>query len=233
MGRKLRNHEKQFRLLTKIIRTRVLKARSGFRTSNGRAYILNKHYGRQLSSNDAYEGSYICFCDIPLRDLSIHMAKFSKFGLAFSKNYFAEKGAVPVMYVPERGRPSLLPFKTYRRHRVSSQSVSFDEFWKCFNRLDSSTTQAFLRRIQPETAKDLEKVIGFLDFNILSHLKFFNHKLDDVARGNSTWRENGGLAAMLGLASPPLSESSSRSASAKGYERPSRSTTARSSSQID
>ena len=26
------------------------------KTSNGRAYILNKHHGRQLSSNDPYEG---------------------------------------------------------------------------------------------------------------------------------------------------------------------------------
>jgi len=41
----------------------------------------------------------VCFCDIPVRDLFVHMQKYSKFGLSFPKGFLAEKGANPVSYV--------------------------------------------------------------------------------------------------------------------------------------
>ena len=49
----------------------------------------------------------MCFCDIPVGDLGLHMRKYSPFGLAFKKDFFAEQGALPVFYVPEAGRPAV------------------------------------------------------------------------------------------------------------------------------
>ena len=99
--------------------------------------------------------------------------------------------------------------------------VSFDEFWKCFNQLIVPRRRLSYAGLDPKPQRMFEKVIGFLDFNILSHLKFFNHKLNDVARRNF-YMERGSaeLAAMLGLASPPLSESSSRSVRQKATKGP-------------
>lgn len=41
----------------------------------------------------------VCFCDIPVSDLGIHMGKYSRFGLSFLKPFLIEKGANPVLYV--------------------------------------------------------------------------------------------------------------------------------------
>ena len=41
----------------------------------------------------------VCFSDIPVPDLGIHMGKFSRFGLAFNKSLLIKRGANPVFYV--------------------------------------------------------------------------------------------------------------------------------------
>ena len=41
----------------------------------------------------------VCFCDIPDSDLAIHVNKYSRFGLAFKKEFLIAKGACPVFYV--------------------------------------------------------------------------------------------------------------------------------------
>lgn len=43
----------------------------------------------------------VCFCDIPNESLGIHTNKYSKFGMGFEKEFIAEQGAHPVMYVPQ------------------------------------------------------------------------------------------------------------------------------------
>jgi hypothetical protein len=81
-------------------------------------HLLLRDTDLPLSSNLACLGSVVCFCDIPL-----HMSKYSMFGLAFAKDFQTEVGAVPVIYVPENGRPALLPYEGYGRKSISSQKV--------------------------------------------------------------------------------------------------------------
>jgi len=134
VGRSLRTDECRYRLLGKILRGGVLKARPKPRGLRA-AYVLVTNTNEELSSNKAYRGSVVCFCDIPLSDLPLHMRKYRRFGLAFRKDFLLEQGALPVLYIPLSGRPALLPFKGYGPGRVSSQKVSFDQFWRHFNRL--------------------------------------------------------------------------------------------------
>jgi len=54
---------------------------------------------RDLAS--MFEPSVVCFCDIPVGDIEIHMAKYGSFGLAFSRDFLLERGANPVLYLAE------------------------------------------------------------------------------------------------------------------------------------
>ncbi len=53
----------------------------------------------KMSDDTMFSPKVICFCDIPVADLEIHMSKYSRFGLSFSKEYLIRLGASPVFYV--------------------------------------------------------------------------------------------------------------------------------------
>ncbi len=60
---------------------------------------LNVEFANKFSQNTLINTGVICFCDIPLEDLDIHIGKYSKFGMALSKNLMITKGANPVFYI--------------------------------------------------------------------------------------------------------------------------------------
>jgi hypothetical protein len=57
---------------------------------------------------EAMYSQRVCFCDIPVTDLEIHMNKYSRFGLSFLKRFLIDKGANPVLYVANNS--PALPF---------------------------------------------------------------------------------------------------------------------------
>jgi hypothetical protein len=187
VGRGLRSQEKQYRLLRKIMREQRLRAQSP-EPPKWAAYALETLPWKRLSGNMAFRGSYVCFCDIPLGDLDLHMRKFSRFGIAFRKKFLLEKGATPVMYVPGRGRPALLPFRPYRRGRVSSNSAAYDEFWRRYQRLIAGM-KSLGSGGNRGLGRLFENVKEFLDRNVLSHLKFFNYLPDAHKRNYYMERE--------------------------------------------
>jgi hypothetical protein len=182
VGRGVRNQREQYALLKAILLERRLRAR--LPEPPGRAaYALEMHPAAPLSGNRAFRGSYVCFCDIPPGDLDVHMRKYSRFGLAFPKDFLLERGASPVMYVPGRGRPALLPFHPYPRRRVSSNNVAFDEFWSRYQRFRSRMEDA-AHDVPDEVNRLFHDVKEFLDIYLLSHLKFFDPYLPDEHKEN-------------------------------------------------
>jgi hypothetical protein len=181
VGRRLKTYEARFALLKKIIRQGVIQARPHRPRVPAGRYEWAKNTAQPLSSNSAYSGPIACFCDIPLADMHLHMAKYGKFGIAFSKSFLADSGATPILYVPTFGRPAYYhsrnPDLPLPRKGVSSQAIVFDKFFDCFNRMHLSLEE--LRESNPSIAKDLQNMIGFLDPSLLSHIKFFDHRLPD------------------------------------------------------
>jgi hypothetical protein len=116
-------------------------------------------------------------------DLDLHMRKYSRFGIAFGKDFLLEKGAAPVIYVPGRGRPALLPFNSYGRGIVRSNNVAFDEFWRRYQRLCAGM-EAAQGDGDPALGRLFTDVRAFLDTNILSHLKFFDPYLYEDDKRN-------------------------------------------------
>ncbi len=60
---------------------------------------LSLDFSSLISDDKALKYEVVCFCDIPDSDLAIHVNKYSKFGLAFKKEFLIDKGACPVFYV--------------------------------------------------------------------------------------------------------------------------------------
>jgi hypothetical protein len=94
VGRSLLTEEAQFELLVKILRSGHLSSRPG---TSGGTYSVNT--GGSFRAETLYSIDCVCFCDIPVADMHFHIAKYSPFGLAFSKTFLLKKGVNPVFYV--------------------------------------------------------------------------------------------------------------------------------------
>ena len=94
VGASLRPDENtQYALLRDIIRGGVLR---NPRFGDGFAFGLSPvadDLGESLSA------PVVCFCDLPVADLVIHLAKYGRFGIAFRKEFLIRQGANPVFYV--------------------------------------------------------------------------------------------------------------------------------------
>ncbi len=104
VGRRLSTEDKQFALLVRILKTGRLLATGLEREENEDVGALRFRPGRRFSENEMYEPSMVCFCDIPVTDLGIHISKYSHFGLALRKHFLIAKGVAPVFYIPRGSR---------------------------------------------------------------------------------------------------------------------------------
>jgi hypothetical protein len=78
---------------------------------------------------EAYQPQVVCFCDIPVEDLEIHMRKYGTFGLSFLKPFLIEKGANPVLYVANNsGSLNFAPGETLRERYGESPIPRRDLF---------------------------------------------------------------------------------------------------------
>ena len=179
VGRVLRTDAERYAKFKRILRTRLLKAHPRLKGFRPAKRILLKDSGVGLSSNQACVLPVVCFCDIPLCDLPLHMTKYGGFGVAFERKFLADLGAVPVIYIPFRGRPASLPYEGYGRGRVASQAVCFDEFWKVLNRIETSLSKVDKQGADRPLSQDIRKMTTFLQMHVAANLKFFNHELAD------------------------------------------------------
>lgn len=95
VGRSLQTTAEQYRLLT----TNILASGKLGTLADG-SFQVRADGGTHPASNEMVHYPMVCFCDIPVADLALHMKKYSRFGLAFKKTFLVPKGARPVFYVP-------------------------------------------------------------------------------------------------------------------------------------
>lgn len=101
LGTNLKKDEDRYKLLLKIIE----EGRLTSNPVNPDSYSLSTDFGSpRMSHNEVFNPNKVCFCDIPVEDLDIHMGKYSYFGLSFSKKYLVEKGANPVFYIANNSK---------------------------------------------------------------------------------------------------------------------------------
>src|SRR5215207_10047622 len=108
VGRSLPEDRQYSLLVDKILKTGWLKTapwQEEFEVLESQAMV---GAGEPRVDTDAADAQVVCFCDIPVTDLNLHMNKYSRFGLSFLKPFLISKGASPVMYVANNSRA--LPF---------------------------------------------------------------------------------------------------------------------------
>lgn len=155
----------QFELLLKIISSGCI-LHPPF--NPGISGNLNIRSGSKFSENEMYAPEITCFADIPVSDLSIHMGKYSLFGISFCKDFIAQAGGAPVHYVP----------KIASVYEAGTKAAYFDKITTLCNQLFSEIR--FNRQNYPaDFLKKLGELERFLDFHIFSYVKFFDHLLDD------------------------------------------------------
>jgi hypothetical protein len=137
-----------------------------------------------------FSGSYICFCDIPVADFSIHVEKYSRFGIGFRKPYLVGKGASPVLYVANTARVSSV---------YSGNILLGDEYDRMVPRYYGLHARAVARiRGDSSCSEELtgrHSVDNFLGFRVFGFLKFFDPNLPDEPRITSTWSASGAFPA--------------------------------------
>ena len=123
----------------------------------------------------------ICFCDIPVTDLEIHMNKYSRFGLSFLKRFLIGKGANPVMYVAENSQalsfrlPESTSDEPWPRRRVFERNIElFEEYRR-------ELFEEYRRGNHDKFPIYLEY---FLDILVLPFIKHFDASAPDEAEAN-------------------------------------------------
>lgn len=82
LGRSLPDDQSRYALLREILRTGWLKA--SHRDQLGPGFVGHSDGGKALSGNDAINCTSVCFCDIPVTTLGLHMKTYSPFGVSSS-----------------------------------------------------------------------------------------------------------------------------------------------------
>jgi len=194
----------QYQLLLRILRSGWLTYSSDNPNESLGEILI--HPDAKISKNELYNPGMVCFCDIPVQDLTIHTRKYSCFGLAFSKEFLIKKGGTPVYYLPRKARVrtpkrlspermSQLAEKNLSLGRasieleeedweVTTKAEYFDKMLQTYQRMMSLLSELISRTSSgPDPQEsvthyyDLTDLRLFLDFHVFSYLKFFDHDL--------------------------------------------------------
>jgi hypothetical protein len=150
---------------------------------------LTVNYAGSICNDDMFSPQIICFCDIPVADLDIHMRKYSRFGVSFRKEFLVPRGATPVFYVAKN---ALAPPETRcdyfdRMLKDSEDLLAMFQRWISSSRIDEA----------PDLTRRLVEFRRFLDFGVFSFVKFFDDTYPEDHEENfymeREWRLLGGV----------------------------------------
>lgn len=153
----------QYGLLLRIIENGYLTSRPELRAKGVTLVAERGKAGAPLSSNELYDPDMVCFCDIPLSDLAVHMGKYSRFGLAFEKEFVARQGGCPVRYVPRQtlGR--------WRTHEI--QEALYKELVATGEIPDPEEASRRFREVHEEAAHGLVSLADVFDTSLPEYEK--------------------------------------------------------------
>jgi len=158
VGSKLPTDEKRFECLCTILKS----GRLGLGQGN-----MKVRWPCELRKGELVVPEMVCFCDIPLKYLGIHMSKYGRFGLAFNKAFMRNKcGCNPVYYV---GGDS-----PCTDHRYLLGDPQRETTWGAFLQ---KAFDEWYPQICERVPSQLERFENLLLWYVFGHLKFFDSTL--------------------------------------------------------
>lgn len=197
VGRIERTPEEQYRILSKIINEgKLIHELSGIvKAGNTQGVCMKIAPNAKLSSNEMFNPEVVCFCDIPIGDVDIHIQKYSPFGLSFEKNFVIQRGGAPVYYIPKEAAVRVQTLARIGNCKGDLFDKILPELNACFD-IDIDTIQS-LSDTDSSNIDTRLKLGSFLKLHVLSYIKFFDHKLPDNHEENyyfeREWRIVGSL----------------------------------------
>ena len=142
-----------------------------------------------IPPGELYRPQVVCFCDIPVSDLEIHMRKYSPFGLSFLKPFLVEKGANPVFYIARNSKAlkffagrenELTPERVFPREQLFEHNIREQGtlFWKLLLGDPPLHNNGLLVK-HPEEHQTLSTLQVFLNVYVFSFLKIFDDMTTD------------------------------------------------------
>ena len=246
VGAALPSNEERYALLVKILQEGWLTHPPHNLVFSGNLSINPQ---ARISSNEMYEPQVVCFCDIPVIDLDIHVQKYGLFGIAYPKSFLIEQGANPVFYVAKPSRihspftsdliAEVMRDPAYDRDKMREaleqkigRGAAFDRAVPEWHRMVELLRILLMdRRATPGVPPEAQQLHGltlFMEFQIFSFIKFFDPAWTTPTARTSTWSESGASLAMSSSPWATSPASSCQKTSAAGCVRTCRRTRARS-----
>ncbi len=185
------NHDRNFAILAKILEEGCISYPPHEIGWGETAYRYN--FEGKLSTAELVVPSVTCYCDIPLSELNMHVAKYGNFGVSFRRDFLIRYGARPVTYVPmsdsDRGSP-------FGRELLDEIEIVFHSCHDHFRANGRSVKRRLKTRISnpEEAAAALCSVVAK---DLLAFIKPFNADIPTEHQGNyyseREWRKHGNL----------------------------------------
>lgn len=137
----------------------------------------------KLSNNEMFYPEVVCFCDIPVEDLDIHIQKYSPFGISFEKRFIVLHGGAPVYYIPKEAALKVKMLARYGKNKAQLFDRILPELDAYFN-IDDKTIQSLLSTDSPSIDENKVRLWSFIIIHFLSYIKFFEHDLPDDHKEN-------------------------------------------------
>jgi Putative abortive phage resistance protein AbiGi, antitoxin len=183
------SEQEQYELLVAIVNSGQLLS------PNFQAKVHHMNPYASLCGNQMYVPSVVCFCDIPVTSFNIHMSKYSRFGLAFKRQFLIGQGANPVLYVardssvPTNAWPQSQPvarpqsiLDPYDQRPPAPNVLTRCEYFDIMARIFHSafTIEMALTPANQTNSngfKRLQDLNTFVSLSLMAYIKFFDSGL--------------------------------------------------------
>jgi hypothetical protein len=166
------NDERNYDVLSAVLREGILARPDHDGTWGTEAFRLLE--SGSLLDEKLILANVVCVADIPIEGLSVHCAKYGRFGLGFDRSFLVKYGFRPVMYFPYSASDG----SAYGRNRLKWIEQAYRDAWLFDRERSKDGAMSRLAGAPSGTADEaLKQALTVMRRDLLPFLKPFNADL--------------------------------------------------------